>query len=673
MNNVAVLKKMSWLVVIVAGVVAYANCFSGPFIFDDMVGIVNNPAIGSLDRCMLRSTRPLVDLTLHFNYVLGGFNPAEYRLLNVAVHILAGLFLAGLVSRTVRLPMFGGKWNDNAVIMGSVAGAVWVAHPLQTESVTYVIQRSESMAGMFTLLSLYCFVRSMESAMATRWKIMSVASCVLAMLSKPVAVVTPALILMFDAFFAAGSIATAIEERRGYYCARAATWLVPVLILARAASFVTSAGPGMNIAPPWMYLLAQTQVILHYIRLAYWPNDLCIDYVWLPPESPPDLAPYALAVAIGTLVIVWFALRKHPLAFAGTWFLLTLAPTSSVFPIADFAAEHRMYLPLAGIVVFTVFAVFYLLKRLIANDRAFAACAGCVAVVLIIALGARTAVRNADYASAISMMRSVVEKRPGNFRAHLSYVGELLHAERYDEAATAARAMLARINEQINSGKVRYTVGPASSVYYLPVVHNHLGRALLGLSRPDEAQKQFEEAIRLDPGEKTYRYNMALSLLVLDKNDEALMHLNAALLSDKNYSMAHELSGNILERQAKYVEAIQHYKQALESPHPRLTARCSMAWLLATCPDDSIRDGQKALELASSINEETKYASFRALDILAAAYAESGRFDKAIENARLALSLAANSKPASDDIAALKQRLLLYEEKKPFRTTQTGY
>jgi tetratricopeptide (TPR) repeat protein len=646
---------------------AYANCFSGSFVFDDAGRIMGNPEIRRLDRCMIGSSRPLVNLTLHLNYALGGFKPAEYRLFNVVIHIFAGLFLAGLVTRTLRLPMFLGKWDHNAAIMGSVVGALWVAHPLQTESVTYVIQRAESMAGMFTLSSLYCFVRSLDSSATTRLKTISVASCVLAMLSKAVAVVTPALILMFDAFFAAGSIAAAIRQRKGYYCAVAATWLVPALIFAFPNESSASAGPGLNIAPPLVYLLIQTQVILHYVRLAFWPADLCIDYVWLPPESLVDLAPYAIAVAFGTLSIAWFALRKRPLAFAGTWFLLTLAPSSSVFPIADFAVEHRMYLPLAGIVVFTVFSIHYLLKRVISNDKSFAACAGCMAVGCMIALGARTAARNSDYLSTVSMMRSVVDKRPDNFRARLSYTMELLNVERYAEAVAAGNAMLTRINEKIDSGKPLYQRGPASAVYFLGPAHDHLGRALIGFGRPLEAQKHFEEAIRLDPSRREYRYNIALALILLGKDREALDQLDSALRLDRNYSMAHELSGKILARQGEYAAAERHYEQVLESPQPTLSAKESLAWLLATCPDDGVRDGRKGLELALAVNEETRHVSFHAVDVLAAAYAESGRFDNAVETGRLALELAGNSKSASSDFEAIKGRLLLYEEKKPFR------
>ena len=166
------------LVIAVAALAAYANSLSGPFIFDDPSSIVSNPTIRSLwppwDALAAPRVgvtvggRPVLNLSLAVNYALGGTNVVGYHVGNLAIHLAAALALFGLVRRTL-LGAAGGRFAPDATFLAAAAAGLWVVHPLQTESVTYVIQRAESLMGMFYLLTLYCFARSVDSTVRVWW------------------------------------------------------------------------------------------------------------------------------------------------------------------------------------------------------------------------------------------------------------------------------------------------------------------------------------------------------------------------------------------------------------------------------------------------------------------------------------------------------------------------
>ena len=163
---------LSFLLIAAAGGLAYSNSFSVPFIFDDIRAIVENPSIrepGDLEQVLTGPPdssvrdRPVVGLTLAFNYALGGLAVGGYHLFNLAVHILAGLTLFGIVRRTLLAPRLPGRFQESSTPLALAISLIWLVHPLQTESVTYIIQRSESLAGFFYLFTLYSFILAYAS------------------------------------------------------------------------------------------------------------------------------------------------------------------------------------------------------------------------------------------------------------------------------------------------------------------------------------------------------------------------------------------------------------------------------------------------------------------------------------------------------------------------------
>jgi tetratricopeptide (TPR) repeat protein len=536
------------LLVLAAGVAAYHDCLPNAFVFDDFVYIVQNRAIRSPSEILMRSTRPVISLSLAVNHALGGLDPRGYRLVNVGVHLTAALLLYGVVRRS--LERQAPRWRRSAAWAAGLAAMLWVAHPLQTQSVTYIWQRCESLMGMFYLLTLYCVIRSDASAHALAWKAAAVVSCALGMASKEVMVTAPVAVLLYDRAFLAGSWREVTRRRRGLYAALAGTWCILAILMARAT---TGSGiwratyiAGYEKLPPGPYLLTQAGVILRYLRLAVWPDDLRFDYQseWPVVRSVADAWPALLAVS-GLLLLTALAWRRRPaLGFLGAWFFLILAPTSSFVPLEDLLFEHRMYLPLAAPIVLAVVAGVAWLERVPSRLwwARWVACAGGLALVL--ALATATARRNLDYRSPVLLWQDTLAKGPNNPRAHHN----LGHA--YQDLGRADQAM-AHYREAL-----RLRPG-------YPAAHNSLGAALAERGRSEEGMGHFREALRLDPGSFAAHNNLGIALARNGRTEEAALHFAEALRIEPDVADTHNNLGNALGRLGRVDEAAAHFREAL--------------------------------------------------------------------------------------------------------------
>src|SRR5664280_1652766 len=330
------------LLVMAAGLWVYHNSLQGVFLFDDDAGIVQNTTIRRLwpmwtalsppPRATVEG-RPLVNLSLAINYAFGGVRVWGYHVLNLTIHILAGLTLFGIVARTLRQPVLRECFGRAALPLALTIALIWVIHPLQTESVAYVIQRAETLMGLFYLLTLYCAIRGADSASANLWYSASVVACLLGMASKEVMVSAPLIVLLYDRTFLSGTFAQAWRQRWRLYVGLAATWIPLGYLVASTSNRSGSAGFGTIVT--WQaYALTQLQAIALYLKLSIWPDPLVFDYGTGLAHSSSEVASSAFIVAVllvGTLV----ALRRWPaLGFVGVWFFVILAPTTSVLPVA---------------------------------------------------------------------------------------------------------------------------------------------------------------------------------------------------------------------------------------------------------------------------------------------------------------------------------------------------
>lgn len=203
----------------IVGLVAFHNSFQAPFVFDDVRGVLENDNIRTLwpPWAPFRGTsRPLVQFSLALNFAISGFSVWSYHTLNLLIHVAAALTLFATIRLT--LTRYGpGNLKDASNGLALAITLCWMLHPLQTESVTYVIQRSEAMMGLVCLLMLLCFVVSIGSPRPTSWELSSLLCCFLGLITKPVMLMAPVLILMYDRTFIAQSFAAALRLRWRYY------------------------------------------------------------------------------------------------------------------------------------------------------------------------------------------------------------------------------------------------------------------------------------------------------------------------------------------------------------------------------------------------------------------------------------------------------------------------
>ncbi len=649
---------------ILAAIAAYHNSFTVPFVFDDVPAIEGNPSIRQLwplsgvlapglDGGLTVSGRPLVNLSLAINHALGGDTVGGYHLGNLLVHVLAGLTLFGIARRTWQQPRLAVRFGTAAFPLGLLVAVIWLLHPLQTESVTYVVQRAESLMGLCYLMTLYGFIRSTESDHPRRWLWLSFAACLLGMAAKEVMVSAPLVVLLYDVTFVAGSFDEAWRRRWRYYLGLAGTWLLLGWLVAGTTGRGGTAGFGTTVGP-WSYLLTQCQAIVHYLGLVFWPQPLVFDYGTAAVGQLAEVWPQAfllMALAAGTLVAV---ARRLAWGFAGAWFFLLLAPSSSVVPVASQTmAEHRMYLPLIVPVMLTVAGLYVWLGR-----RSFLVCGALAA-----GGGGLTFLRNADYRSDLALWTDTVAKCPANGRAHNNLGKAVFAAGRPTEAVAhyqaAIRLQPAAPEPYNNLGLALAQLNrPAEAINHYqealrrqpkyPEAHNNLGNSLLAAGRRDEAGTHYEEALRLKPGWAEAHSNLANVRLEQGRTAEAIQHGEEAVRLEPGYAAGHYNLGNALVPAGRLPLALTHYEAALRLRPDYADVANNLGNVLVELGrlPEAISRYEQALQL------KPDYADPRRN--LAAVLVHLGRGPEAITHLRVLVQLRPDDQGAREELARLQ-------------------
>jgi tetratricopeptide (TPR) repeat protein len=499
---------------IVLGTLIYLSSLPGVFVFDDLMQLLQHTDVHSLaglSEIVSGTSRPLLELSLALNYDVSGKVFRSYHVVNISIHVAAALALFGIVRRTLSFGSLRARYGTDAAWLAFAVALVWMLHPLQTQAVTYVYQRAESMMGMFFLLTLYCAIRCAQGGGGRRaryaWGLAAAVACSLGMGTKEVMVVAPIVVLLYDRVFLATSFRDSLRERWGLHLAVATGWGVLFGTLGTGAVLGGSfADPDLETASRLEYALAQPGVICHYLRLVIWPHPLCFDYSWPAAKQLGEILLPGLAIAALVLASAWALWRGCWLGFLGASFFAILAPTSSVIPLADMAAEHRMYLPLAPVVVLVVIVIWELLARL-ENRRPGVALALLSLVASLLAYG--TVRRNFDYWGHWKLWQSVVEIRPDNPRAHYR-LGELA-------------AM--RLEKELALAHFRRAVAlePTGEKHFA------LGYALQRRNRFGEAVPHYQEAVRLDPTNLQAQVVLAAAYHSLGEFEVAIEHYRSFL------------------------------------------------------------------------------------------------------------------------------------------------
>jgi len=513
-------KGLAPLVIIFCVVLAYANSFAGVFLFDDFKWVVWNPAIRGFTTAVSGVARPVLGASFWLNYALDDLRPAGYHLFNLLAHTGSALLLFGIVRRTLDLLE---AYRGRATAPALVVALIWGVHPLTTGSVTYICQRAESLMGFFYLLALYCAIRGYESrewqgenpdpvsgirhpasgvARRAVWYGLAVLSCAFGMGTKEVMVTAPLAVLLYDwTFRGPGSIRSGLGGRWKLYAGLAGTWLVlAALMLVKRRADTVNVYVWQKI-PPVSYVLTQAEVICHYIKLSLWPRPLCLDYRWPVVETVSAALPQVAILSIAALLALWLVARRSPAGFAAAWFFLVLAPTSSFVSRPDTAFEHRMYLPLAAVVVLVVAGVHALVRGRV-RPRVPLVLAACV----VFGFGYMTHARNRDYRSEVIMWQDVVRKCPWNLRAQNDLAVALSEEGSVEEALAQYVQVLSMIPAEyrrgMESGQIRAEPGVPTYSYEYQYFTAHANMGVLymaELDRPGEAALRFAAALRVIP------------------------------------------------------------------------------------------------------------------------------------------------------------------------------
>lgn len=647
-------RLLAALAIVVAGIVTYANSFTGVFVFDDRPSIINNPFVRepapwahpvkamTAPRNVTVSGRPVSSFSFALNYALapidarttfdppspGSLDSADrfqrnvwgYHAMNLAIHLIAALALFGIVRRTLETPALRSIVGTASTTLALLVALAWVVHPLHTDSVTYIVQRVESLMGMFMLLTLYCAIR-MEDARgrtaaqlrhALAWMFAATVSCLLGMGSKEVMVGAPVIVLLWDWTFIPGTFTELARRRWPLYLGLASTWIILGLLVAMNARPLSS-GFGFADWPWWRYLMTQMGVIVHYLKLAILAAPLVLDYDWRAAKSVADVWGPAMIVVVLAAGTVWQLVRRKPLGFAGAWFFIILAPSSSILPIiTEIAAEHRMYLPVASVIAVVIIGAYVLLQRVAAKPLVRQSAFG-IALVAIGLLASATHARNDDYVSDERIWADTVQKQPLNARARNNYASDLLKT---GQAKVAAEHLQIAVREIPDYAEA----------------HANLGVALATQGQFPDAIGHFERALAIDPFYTAVYGNLA-----------------------EAYGAQNQLAN-----------AAKYFLKSLDQSPDDVMILNKTAWILATAIDPMARDSSRAIILAQHAVDLTERHDASSLDTLAASFAEAGRFDDAIRTGEEALTLARTRGDRQFNLE-LEQRLAAYHAKRPIR------
>jgi tetratricopeptide (TPR) repeat protein len=594
---------------VLVGLAAYAGTLDAPFTFDDDTSIVHNPSVHDLGGFLAggkgyreHPTRFVGNLTFALNHHLSGLDPTGYHLVNILIHVFNALLLWALVRVTFRTPRLGGSalapWSG---AVATAAALLFVAHPIQTQAVTYVVQRFASLATTFYLLAVLLWGRwrlrrqagGARGLRGAAGYAAVLAAVVLAMRTKEIAITAPLAIGLYEIWFFEGS------------WRRRLPWLLPVLAtlalipldlvglhkpMGQILSDVGELTKLQTSMSRLDYLTTQVAVVATYLRLLILPvgQNLDWDYPVCRSLLEPRVALAALVLAaVATAALLLHGgrlarrLRLSPdpagrlASFGVAWFFLTLSVESSVIPIVDVIFEHRVYLPSVGSFAATA-AGLALLARRLAPSRP-AACTVAAAAAVSVVLAGATWARNEVWASELSLWSDVVAKSPRKSRPH-----------------------------------------------------DNLGLALARLGREPEAAERFREAVRLDPNNARAWNNLGVALAKLGRAEEAKGALRSAIRVQPDHAEAHHNLGRIyLVDEGRFEEAAALLEKAiaLRRDYPEAHANLAAAWNAL----GRYRDTVKLLEGAGAVVRAQPHAHFN----LGLAYAALGELDAAVRQVRI--------------------------------------
>jgi len=580
---------------------------------------------------------PLTWLSFRLDFALFGLQPAGYHATNVLLHALASLIL---YLTLVRITKANGR--------SAFVAACFAVHPLHVESVAWVAERKDALAGFFWMLTLWCYVRHCERPRDVPRYLFVLGSFALGLLAKPVVVTLPFALLLFDYWpLARLSDSKSAGWPRADRVKRAIFEKLPLFVLMLAASVATyNAQLGAmeelgELSLGWR--LANGVVSYwNYIFAAVWPTNLAVFY----PHPMEAISLWWVGAAslllLGATAVLGRLAAQHPYAIVGwLWFLGTLVPTLGLVQVGmQSRADRYMYFPLIGLAIIAAWGAVDIAKR----NRVPEAALRTVGVLVILSLGATAWFQVGTWRNTESMYSRALEVTDGNHVAHKGLGNELLRQGRAQPAVLHYEAAI--------------RLRPDWQLPRLGLIDVALVRG-----RSAEALRMLREELERTPDNPDVygRYGAALGRV--GRNAEARAHLERAIRARPGVAELRRAMAQIEGALGNLRAAIEHGREALRLAPGYLEAANNLAWVLATAYDPALRDPPGAIRLVESAALESGDPGM--LDTLAAAYAADGRFQDAVANAHRA---AARADQLGSRAPALeyRQRAALYGAGKPY-------
>ena len=648
------------IAIAVIGFVAYSNTLNCPFLFDDRPHITENPHIRltelklqHLADAAFKSPlpeRPVANISFALNYFFHRYNVAGYHFTNITIHILTAVFLFLLLKNTLALPLLRDRFRHSQYLAFAVA-ILWLIHPIQTQAVTYIVQRMTSMAVMFYIMSMYFYVKGRLAFQIKKrswhWFLACAFSGILSFGCKEITATLPLFILLYEWFF--------FQDLKAAWLKKQALFIIAAFFLLAVLSFlylsVEMVGKMAVEYQRWGFsatekLLTEFRVTIFYISLLGYPNParLNLDHDFSISKSlfaPPQTLVCMIIVLVIILSAFLLAKRYRLLSFCIFWFLGNLLIESSSIGI-ELIYEHRLYLPS----MFAVLAFSALLWKLLRPNLLKAA----VFTILALLLLSATYQRNKVWADGLTLWSDCVAKSPNRPRPNYNLGCAIYDKADYEQAIKYFNKTL-----QLDPNYFDAFEGLAS--------------AYLSEEKITEAIEYCNKVISLNPkASRAYYIYYIKGLALYHQNlfEQAIANFQKSIEINPLFDKIYNDLATIYNRQGQIEKAVFYWNKAIQINPERPESLNNLAWLRATHPDKKYRNFAESIRLAEKANKITSYKQPDLLDTLAAAYADAGQFDKATSFAEKAVESAAAQ--GNNTLAeTFKSRLRLYKMQQPFR------
>jgi len=635
-----------------ASLVVYLQLINCDFVnYDDELYLTKNPhiqagitlksVIWAFTTGYASNWHPLTWLSHMLDFELYGLNPMGHHWTNLQLHIANTLLL-----------FFVLQLMTGAILRSAFVSALFAIHPLHVESVAWIAERKDVLCAFFWILSMYAYVGYVRNPEKKRYYILLIILFALGLMAKPMIVTLPFVLLLLD-FWPLSRFQSIIHERKinVFQAFKTLVWeKTPLFVLSAISCVITffvqqHGGAVASIEALSLKARAANAIVSYtsYIGKMIWPLHLAVLYPLLEWNLGEVLISGLLLLLMSTLAIrTW---HRHPYFSVGwLWYLGTLIPVIGLVQVgAQSMADRYTYIPLIGLFIIIAWAMPDISSKWRGRRIVLTTISGVMIILFMICSWFQVH----HWKNGVTLFTHAVKLTHNNSIAYCELGHALNQHGKRDEA----------IIHFLRSLKINPNYAEA---------HYELGVTLEAQGNSTAAVRQYLETLRINPNHVKAHNGLGIILANQGNFNDSVYHYKKALQINPKYPGAYYNLGKIFSVQGKIEDAILYYQKALHYSSNMTQALYNLSWILGTCEDGNYRNGGEAVKLAEKLCKITRYKQPLALDALAAAYAETGKFDAAVLTAKKGLKLALHQGP-KELALGLKKRLQLYQAKHSYR------